>query len=81
MTSFCHETPSFGSENKELSPSPLPNCLSVFSVTSSRPDSSDRTHQQGQPEVFSLGLQQLGCDIVYFGARPVEKGFGGIFEL
>lgn len=41
----------------------------------------DRTDQQGRPKVFSLGLQQLDFDIVYFGAWLAAKGFGGIFEL
>lgn len=31
--------------------------------------------------MFSLGLQQLDFDIVYFGAWLAAKGFSGIFEL
>ena len=41
----------------------------------------DRKKQQYQLEVFSLQLQHLCLDTVYFGVWPVEKGIGRIFRV
>lgn len=55
------------------------HCFLEYSVLLTYRQCLNRAKQQWQPEVFSLVLQQLAFDIVYFGAWLVEMGFGRIF--
>lgn len=70
---LCVFTPPLGSKTQGV------YCLkaSQYSVLLTSRQCLNRTKQQ--PEIFSLVLQQLAFDIVYFGAWLVEMGFGRIF--